>query len=223
LSPRGLELKDIPLFKGLSPRLLRDLEGIGLSREFEKDQMLFSQGDPAGGFYVLLSGRVKVMKLSSQGKSQILGVLGPGDTVGEVPVFEGGTYPAYAQAMDRCSTIFFPRDRFVALIRSNSDLALGMMAILSRRLRRLTALAESLSLKEVPARVAQYLLDLKEIQGEEVLLNAKKGEVAEMLGTTPETLSRVLSRFSAQKIIRVEGSRIKIANTQALEDLAEIQ
>ncbi len=223
MSPRGLELKDIPLFKGLSPRLLRDLEGIGLSREFEKDQMLFSQGDPAGGFYVLLSGRVKVMKLSSQGKSQILGVLGPGDTVGEVPVFEGGTYPAYAQAMDRCSTIFFPRDRFVALIRSNSDLALGMMAILSRRLRRLTALAESLSLKEVPARVAQYLLDLKEIQGEEVLLNAKKGEVAEMLGTTPETLSRVLSRFSAQKIIRVEGSRIKIANTQALEDLAEIQ
>ncbi len=221
MSPQGLELKDIPLFKGLSPGLLEELGGIGLSREFEKDQMLFSQGDPTGGFYVLLSGRVKVMKLSQQGKSQILGVLGPGDTVGEVPVFEGGTYPAYAQAMERCTTLFFPRDRFVALIKRNADLALGMMAILSRRLRRLTALAESLSLKEVPARVAQYLMDLREQQGEEVILNAKKGEVAEMLGTTPETLSRVLSRFSAHGIIEVDGSRIRIVEVDALGELAE--
>ena len=151
-----LKLRDVPLFRGLSSRLLEALEGIGMRRRLEKGQMLFSQGDLAKGFYVLVSGKVKVMKLSFQGKTQILGVLGPGDTVGEVPVFEGVTYPAYAQTMENSTLLFFPRDRFIALIKENPDLALGMMALLSRRLRKITTLAGSLALREVPGRLAQH-------------------------------------------------------------------
>ena len=185
--------------------------------------MLFMQGDRAEGFYVLLSGKVKVMKLSSQGKSQILGVFGPGDSVGEVAVFEDGTYPAYAQAIEDSTLAFLPRDRFIQVVRENPDLALGMMAILSRRLRRLTSLAESLALKEVPARLAQYLLTLASERGDEVVLGLKKGEIAEVLGTTPETLSRALSRLSARGIIEVKGSRVKIVDIDALRGLAEGQ
>ena len=188
-----------------------------------KGDMLFMQGDRAEGFYVLLSGKVKVMKLSSQGKSQILGVFGPGDSVGEVAVFEDGTYPAYAQAIEDSTLAFLPRDRFIQVVRENPDLALGMMAILSRRLRRLTSLAESLALKEVPARLAQYLLTLASERGDEVVLGLKKGEIAEVLGTTPETLSRALSRLSARGIIEVKGSRVKIVDIDALRGLAEGQ
>ncbi len=218
-----LLLKEVPLFKGLSPDFLRTLEGIARRRFVPKGDMLFMQGDRAEGFYVLLSGKVKVMKLSSQGKSQILGVFGPGDSVGEVAVFEDGTYPAYAQAIEDSTLAFLPRDRFIQVVRENPDLALGMMAILSRRLRRLTSLAESLALKEVPARLAQYLLTLASERGDEVVLGLKKGEIAEVLGTTPETLSRALSRLSARGIIEVKGSRVKIVDIDALRGLAEGQ
>ncbi len=183
--------------------------------------MLFMQGDRAEGFYVLLSGKVKVMKLSSQGKSQILGVFGPGDSVGEVAVFEGGTYPAYAQAMEDLTLAFLPRDRFIQVIRENPDLALGMMAILSRRLRRLTSLAESLALKEVPARLAQYLLTLASERVDEVVLGLKKGEIAEVLGTTPETLSRSFAKLSSLGMIEVNGPKVRILDERALRRISE--
>ena len=217
----SLNLGEVPLFKGLSSEQLKLLERAAVSRQISKGETLFSQDETAEGFYVVLSGKIKVFKLSPQGKSQILGVFGPGDTVGEVPVFEGGTYPAYAQAMERASVAFFPRDRFIGLIRENPDLALGMMAVLSRRLRRLASLAESLALKEVPSRLAQYLLSLLPPKGGEVMLSVKKGELAEMLGTTPETISRAFSRLSSQGIMEVKGARIHVLNKQALEKIAE--
>ena len=218
---RTLTLKNVPLFKGLSAGQLGALERIALRRKVAKGDMLFSQGEEAEGFYVLLSGKVKVLKLSSQGKTQILGILGPGDTVGEVPVFEGVTYPAYAQTMEDSALVFFPRERFIQVIKENPDLALGMMAILSRRLRRLTTLAESLALREVPGRLAQYLLGMKPSEGSELELTVKKGELAEMLGTTPETLSRAFSRLSSEKAIAVNGSKIRILDRKTLEDMAE--
>ncbi len=197
------------------------LERVASKQRVPKGEILFSQEERAEGFYVILAGRVKVFKLSLQGKTQILGVMETGETVGEVPVFEGGTYPAYAETMEDSTVAFFPRERFVALIRENPDLALGMMAVLSRRLRKLTNLAESLALKEVPSRLAQYILGLLP-KGEEVLvLTVKKGELAEILGTTPETLSRAFSRLSSQGIVEVKGSRIRVLNRVALEEMAD--
>ena len=150
----------IPLFEGLPQEQLEDLAGIVEEPMFRKGQTIFSEGDEGAGFYVVASGRVKVFKLSSEGKEQILHILGPGEPFGEVPVFAGQHFPANAEAMDDSRLYFFPRGSFVRLIRKNPGLALNMLAVLSRRLRVFASLIEDLSLKEVPGRLAAYLLYL---------------------------------------------------------------
>ena len=108
----------------------------------------------------LLDGQVKIFKASSDGKEQILHILGPGEPFGEVPVFSGQQFPASAEALRKSRLIFFPRSDFVNLITANPSLALNMLAVLSMRLRQFTVQIENLSLKEVPGRLATYLIYL---------------------------------------------------------------
>ena len=213
----------IPLFEGLPREHLEDLAMIVLEQVFERGQMIFSEGDEANGFYVGVAGRIKIFKMSPEGKEQTLHLFGPGEPFGEVPVFTGQQFPANAEAMERTRAYFFPRDAFVNLIKKNPSLALNMLAILSRRLRRFARLVEDLSLKEVPGRLAAYLLYLSK-QGDgttDLELSITKGQLASLLGTIPETLSRILGRMAAQGLIRSEGPRIKILDPRGLEDLAE--
>ncbi len=210
------------LFGSLSPEIREELAGIAVERVFPKGQMVFSQGEEGRGFYLVLEGRVKVYRLSFQGKSQILNIVGPGEPVGEVAVFEGTSYPAYAQAMEDSRLIYFPREAFVDLVKGNPALALGMLAVLSRRLRRLAGLVEELSLKEVPGRLAAYILRRAPGGGGgEVELGIPKGQLAEMLGTSPETLSRALARMVSLGILEVKGSKVKILDLGTLEELAQ--
>ncbi len=215
-------LASIPFFRDLSPEIREELSRIIVERECGKDQMVFTQGEKGEGFYVVVSGRVKVFKLSAQGKSQVLGIIEPGEPLGEVAVFEGKSYPAYAQTLEESKLLFFPRKAFVKLIGRDSSLALGMLAVLSRRLRHLTGLAEDLSLREVPGRLASYLLRVKrEGDHQETLeLRVSKGQLAEVLGTTPESISRALARLSALGLIEVKGTTIKIKDPLALRELA---
>lgn len=210
------------LFRNLSREMVEELDRIAVEKKYGKGQIIFSQGEEGRGFFVVVEGRVKVFKLSFQGKSQILNIVGPGEPVGEVAVFEGSFFPAYAQALEDSRLLYFPRDAFVALIRNNPAMALGMLAVMAKRLRRLTGLVEEISLKEVPGRLAAYLLRLADEQGGgEVLLRVTKGQLAEMLGTTPETLSRVLARMSAQGLLEVRGSLVRVLDRQSVEDLAQ--
>ncbi|GAG35555.1 unnamed protein product, partial [marine sediment metagenome] len=190
---------------------------------YRRGQIIFSEGDEGVGFYVTVSGRVKVFKLSPEGKEQILHILGPGEPFGEVPVFAGQQFPANAEAMEKSRILFFPRDAFAGLISKNPSLAMNMLAVLSRRLRRFTIMIDDLSLKEVPGRLAAYLLYLSEESkgSSELELNITKTQLASLLGTIPETLSRILGKMSGQGLIRSEGPRIHILNREELEDLAE--
>jgi CRP/FNR family transcriptional regulator, dissimilatory nitrate respiration regulator len=210
------------LFKGLPEKQLKDLSGILMSHAFKRGQTIFSDGEEANGFYVLRSGRIKIFKLSYEGKEQILHIIGPGEPFGEVPVFAGEKFPAYAEAMEESEAIFFPKATFTELIKKDPLIAMNMLAILSRRLKQFTKLVESLSLKEVPQRLATYLLYLSEDtgSGNSVDLNIAKGQLASILGTIPETLSRILSKMVNQDLIRVQGRTIKIIDKKALEDLA---
>lgn len=172
---------------------------------------------------MVISGKVKVFKLSSEGKEQILHIFGPGEPFGEVPVFTGVEFPATAEAIKESQIFFFPRDAFVGLIKKNPDLALNMLAVLSRRLRRFTLLIEDLSLKEVPGRLAAYLLYLSEMDkgGQDLELDISKSQLASLLGTIPETLSRILGRMNKKELIESDGPRIRILDVQGLRDLAE--
>jgi CRP-like cAMP-binding protein len=216
-------IASIPLFEGLPREQLADLSHIVEERALIRGEIIFSEGDPGTGFYVVISGRVKVFKLSPEGKEQILHILGTGEPFGEVPVFAGQHFPANAEAMDECRLFFFPRESFVDLIRKNPSLALNMLAILSRRLRMFAALIEDLSLKEVPGRLAAYLLYLsqKNRGSKNLELTITKGQLASLLGTIPETLSRILGKMSAQGLIELDGRRIRILDTGGLQVLAE--
>jgi CRP-like cAMP-binding protein len=219
------EIAAIPLFEGLSRRQCDELAGIAVDRSYKRGQIIFSEGDERIGLYVLIAGKVKVYKLSPEGKEQILHLFEPGEPFGEASVFAGQPFPAHAEALEKSRIFFFPRGAFIELIKGDPSLALNMLAILSRRLRKFTALIEDLSLKEVPGRLAAYLLYVSEQQdnSEDVKLDIAKNQLASLLGTIPETLSRILTRMVRQGLIRVDGSRIKIKNRQGLEELAQAE
>jgi len=190
---------------------------------FRKGETIFSEGEEGNGFYVVITGRVKIFKLSAEGKEQILHFFGPGEPFGEVPVFTGQHFPANAEAIEESRVFFFPRKSFTDLIRRNPSLALNMLAILSKRLRRFAGLIDDLSLKEVPGRLAAYLLYLSDQNkgSKDLELTITKAQLASLLGTIPETLSRILGKLSGQGLIETDGRRIRILNPEALQDLAE--
>jgi CRP/FNR family transcriptional regulator len=216
------QISSIPLFNGLSEGQCTDLAGIASEKAFSRGQSIFSEGDDGHGFYVVASGRVKVFKLSPDGREQILHILGTGEIFGEVPVFAGSRFPANAEAMEESSVFYFRRDSLITLIEKNPSIAMGMLAVLSMRLRTFTSLIDDLSLKEVPGRLASYLLYLSSIEkgSSDLELNITKGQLASLLGTIPETLSRILAKMSARGIIDFNGPRIKITDREGLEDLA---
>ncbi len=215
-------ISTIPLFKALSEDQLNQLSDIVIDQTFSRSHAIFSEGDEAAGFYAIVSGRVKIFKLSPEGKEQIIHIYGAGNIFGEVPMFAGGSFPANAETLEKSRFFFFPRKSFIELIDKDPSLAMNMLAELSKKLRHLTHLVEGLSLKEVPGRLAAYLLLLNDNTGKsEIDLDITKSQLAGVLGTIPETLSRILSRMVNQGIIHVSGRTIKIINHQALRDLAE--
>lgn len=215
-------ISGIPLFQGLPKQQLEEVVDITTDQTFQKGQTVFSEGEEASGFYVVISGQVKIFKLSSEGKEQILHFVARGESFGEVPMFTGGRFPAHAEAVERSRIFFFPRIFFLELIRKDPSLAMNMLADLSGRLRRFTLLVEELSLKEVPSRLAAHLLYLSERENDsgDLELTITKGQLASLLGTIPETISRILGKMSSQDIIKVRGRKISIRNRKRLEDLA---
>ena len=216
-------ISTIPLFNGLPADQIAAIKKIAVEKHFNKGEIIVSEGDEGEGFFVIAEGRVKVFKVSTEGKEQILHIFGPGQPFGEVPVFTGQRFPANAQAIDKARVLFFPRASFVNLISANPSLALNMLAIMSKKLRQFAVQIENLSLKEMPARLASYLVFLADEQNKDdcVTLKISKGQLASILGTIPETLSRVFAKLSGQKLITVKGKKISLLNRRGLEDLAE--
>ena len=214
-------ISKIPLFNGLPEGQISDLARIAVEETRAIGDLVFSEGDEARGFFVVLSGRIKIFKLSPEGKEHILHFIEPGDPFAEVAVFAGSGYPAYAEAIKESRLLFFPRNAFVSLIRNDPDLAMKMMAILSQRLKYFARVIEDLSLKEVPQRLAAYLLYLgRDRQDGEITLTISKGQLASLLGTIPETLSRILNKMAAKGLIEVSGRKVKLLKKDAISNLA---
>ena len=206
------------LFEGLPDDQIAKISSIVIKKTHQRGETIFFEGDEGTGFYVVLDGKVKIFKVSPMGKEHILHIFGSGEPFGEVPVFNGRPFPATAEALVRTETLFFPRKKFVNLIDENPSIALNMLAVLSLRLRRFTHQIESLSLKEVPTRLANYLIYLSEEQEHEAVveLEISKGQLASLLGTIPETLSRIFAKLSEEGLIRVDGRKIFLTDRQAL-------
>ena len=213
----------IPLFNGLPADQLSAIRQIAVEKQYNKGQTIFSEEDETKGLFVVVDGRVKIYKVSSEGKEQILHIIEAGQSFGEVTVFTGQQMPAHAQTLAKSRLLLFPRSAFVGLVTANPSLALNLLAIMSKKLRQFAVQIENLSLKEIPARLASYLIYLAEEQGsaDAITLNVSKGQLASLLGTIPETLSRIFAKLSGQNLIRVEGPKIALLDLEGIEDLAE--
>jgi CRP/FNR family transcriptional regulator len=211
-----------PLFEGLPRKQIDEIGAIAVRRLYERGQSIFMEGDTADGFYIVAEGQVKIYKASMDGKEQILHIYGPGNPFGEVPVFSGSRFPANAQALVKSQILFLPRKAFVHLIAANPSLSMNMLGELSMRLREFTIQIENLSLKEVPSRLAAYLIYLAQEQQrpDRVTLEISKGQLASLLGTIPETLSRIFAKMSAQQLLRVDGKTIELLDPVGLADLS---
>ncbi len=213
---------NVPLFKGLPADQIARIAGIAVSRVYRRGETVFSDFDVADGFYVPMRGRIKIFKLSPEGKEQVLHIMGLQEPFGEAAVFSGGRFPAHAQAIEESLLIFFPAPAFVELVRHDPTLSMNMLALLSRRLKQFAGLVEQLSLKEVPGRLASYLIYVSDrTQGAALIeLDISKTLLANVLGTIPETVSRVLGKMASDGLIEVDGRRIRLLERKKLEELS---
>ena len=215
-------LERVQLWRGLPSEQLDALAAIASLKNYRKGETIFWEGDEGTGFFIVFSGRVKVFKVSAEGKEHILELFGAGEHFAEVPAFDGQCFPASAAALEPTELLFFPRISFLQLLERHPTLAINMLAIFARHLRRFARIIEDLSLKEVPGRLAAYIIYASDRanRAEEIELDMTKSQLAALLGTIPETLSRVFAKLSHKGAIAIDGSKIKILDRKRLTVLA---
>jgi len=212
----------MPMFSALDDRAVELILGRCHSIRRKAGTILFISGEPAERFFLILSGAVKLYKLSPRGDQQILHLYGPGAAFGEAAVLAGVPYPASAEAVEDVELLSVGRADLRQAAAENPDLALAMLAGMSAKLREFNRLIEELSLKDVPARLAGLLLRLAEKAGADSFeLPQTKRELAGQIGTIPETLSRALGKLRTAGLIAVQGAHITIRDRQGLTDAAE--
>lgn len=213
-------IQGCPLFAGTSPDDVDLLLGVARERKHAKGELLFSQGEEAEGFFLVCEGRVKIYKLSPDGKERILHIVQQGQSFAEAAIFGDGLYPAFAEPLEETRLVFFPRQEFLDLLHAHAQIAINMVGGLSRFLRQFAMQIEDLTFKDVPSRLARYLLDLADGESQ-VVLPITKTQLASRLGTVSETLSRTLRKLSDEAIITVQGKQIELIDEDRLIDLAD--
>ncbi len=214
-------LHQCTLFSGMNSGDLGYVAEITKVKNYPKGNLIFSQGETAVGFYTVNKGKVKVYKLSGDGRQHILHIVTTGGVFAEAAVFSGMTYPAYAETLSACELLYFDKTAFFTLIKKHPQISLNMLATLSKYLRRFSNLIEELSLKDVSSRLAKYILNQSDsFGGDSFELSVKKSELASQLGTVSETLSRSLNKLKSKKAIDVNGKYIYILDKKLLESLS---
>ena len=220
-------LTRVPIFSGLTEAELAFLSQRTIPRRFSAGEAVFAEGEPCTGLYVVESGHVRIFKSSAGGREHVLAIEGPGSSVAELPVFDGGNYPASVSAVDNATLLFVSKQDFQALCLEHPQVALKVLRIVGARLRRLVAIIEELSFTTVRHRLAAFLVRLAKTTGTrspnglEITLPANNQELASQIGTVRELISRNLSRFQAQGMIQIDGRNVLITDLKALE--AELQ
>lgn len=223
----GRTLARVPIFSGLTESELAFLAQHAVPRHFSAGETVFGEGEPCAGLYVVESGHVRIFKSSAGGREQVLSIDGPGSSVAELPVFDGGNYPASVTAVEDATLLFVSKPDFQALCLAHPQVALKVLRVVGARLRRLVAIIEELSFTTVRHRLASFLLRLARTEGRrttdglEVTLPVSNQELASQIGTVRELVSRNFSRFQSEGMLKIEGRSVIIQDLKALE--AELQ
>jgi CRP/FNR family transcriptional regulator, cyclic AMP receptor protein len=216
-------LARVQIFSGLTDSELAYLAQRALPRHYGAGETVFTEGEPCKGLYVVESGHIRIFKSSPGGREQVLSVEGPGSSVAELPVFDGGNYPASVAAIEDATLLFVSREDFQSLCLAHPQVALKVLRVVGARLRRLVGIIEELSFTTVRHRLASFLLRLAQKEGKhsaegvQITLPASNQELAAQIGTVRELVSRNLSRLQAQGKLKIDGRIVTICDLKALE------
>jgi CRP/FNR family transcriptional regulator len=220
-------IKDIHLFSELDIKDLRKISEFSSIKKYDKNELIFTEGDKYRGFYIVLKGKVKVFKLSPEGKESVINIIPPLELFAEVPLFEGyPEYPVNAQTLEESVLFFIPGKDFIDFTYNNPHISLKIISGFAKKLHILTRRIESLTLSDVPNRLAKYIIEEydkshKVIMSRPfILLTISKSTLAGYLGTISETLSRTLKKLQDENVIEVKGKKIFIINLIRLRDLS---
>jgi CRP/FNR family transcriptional regulator, cyclic AMP receptor protein len=218
-------LRRVSIFSGLSEQEFAFLTSHLLQRKYASGELIFSEGDVCAGLYLVQSGNVRIFKSSAGGREQVLSMDGPGSSIAELPVFDGGNYPASAQAVSDSTLLFLSRQDFHALCVQHPEVALKVLRVVGARLRRLVGIIEELSFTTVRHRLIALLVRLGKTEGARsgsgdgisLTLPANNSELAAQIGTVRELVSRNLSRLQAERLIEVDNRKLEIPSLKRLE------
>lgn len=225
LHPRQI-LAKVAIFSSLAEDELTFVSQRAVARRYSAGQIVFAEGEDCSGLYVVASGHVRIFKSSAGGREQVLSIEGPGSSVAELPVFDGGNYPASVAAVEDATLLFVSKQDFQTLCLTHPQVALKVLRVVGARLRRLVGIIEELSFTTVRHRLASFLLRLakegkRTAQGVEVTLPVSNQELASQIGTVRELVSRNLSRLQAEGLLKMDGRSVTLCDLKALE--AELQ
>ncbi len=220
-------LQGTALFSGLSADELRALAARTVRKRFKTGELLFSEGEPCHGLHVIATGKVRIFKTSVSGREQVLAVNQAGESVAELPVFDGGEYPASGIAIEETQIAFISQRDFHGYCLEHPEVALKVLSVVGARLRRLVGIIEELSFTTIRQRLVSALIRLAESQGTktaagiEFQLPATHQELANQLGTVRELISRNLMRLQAEGFLEVDARRIVVKDMKGLSKLLE--
>lgn len=213
-------LRAIPFFSGLDDEVIRELARGAIWREYAAGEVVFLEGEPSSGLYHLQSGWLKIIKMSPDGREQVLQLLEPGETFQAIGIFAGRSNPATAIALEPAAVWILRRETVMALLEKHPQLAQHVIEKMAARVLELVDLVEDLSLRTVTGRLARLLVE----DARDGTLHRPRwytqAEIAARLGTVPDVLQRALSGLAAGGLIEVERSAIRIRDRQALEAIA---
>ena len=213
-------LRSCRLFAGLPPTDLEGIANVTVLKSLEKGDLLFREGDPAHGFYVVQRGAVNVHRVNATGRQQIIHIFRAGESFAEVALATATGYPADARALEPTQVLLVQKAGILALLKRQPELALRMLGSMSSHLRVLIAQLEDLTLKDVETRLANWLVkrcpDPQSNEAVKIELTMTKRMLAGELGTVGETFSRTLAKFREQNLITVKGKTVTILSPAKL-------
>ena len=223
--PLGV-LARVPIFADLSDDELAALASRTVGTHVRAGELIFGEGEPCQGFFVVESGEVKIFKTGVTGREQILTIEKAGDSVAELPVFDGGPYPASAMAVSESTLLFISKRDFRTVVLEHPEVALKVLKTVGSRLRRLVGLIEELSFTTVRSRLVAQLMRLVRMQGEPTARGIEftlppNQELASQIGTVRELISRNISRLQAEGLLRLDGKRVIVPDVDALSSCVD--
>lgn len=213
-------MERFPIFSGLPREFHVQLAGLARQIRVGRKEVLFRDGDPAKGFYLLVEGKFKLTKISPGGKEQVLHFVNAGNSFAEAALYSDMKYPAFAEALVDSTLLLIPSAGFADLLSGNRELSMNLIAHLAQLLQVLSRKVEELSLMDATSRLSRYLLANINRETGLARLSMGKGQTASSLGMAVETFSRTLTKLKEDGIVKeVSPGTIRILDVEALEQL----